>query len=111
MYESAAGVKLQILLGAIFFSWFWQWVGTLQAGMTRACRAQTKVAGLVRDVFSLAALARSANPNDVIERKCFLVESPFLKTAAVGFSFSLLATRPLLAMDPMDRPWARRTVR
>ena len=59
MYESAAGVKLQILLGEGFFSWFWQGVGTLQAGMTRACRAQTKVAGLVRDVFSLAALARS----------------------------------------------------
>ncbi len=49
MYESAAGVKLQILLGEVFFSWFWQWVGTLQAGMTRACRAQTKVASLVRD--------------------------------------------------------------
>lgn len=93
MYESAAGVKLQILLGEVFSLGFGQRVGTLQAGMTRACRAQTKVASLVRDVFPLAALARSVHPNDFIERKCFLLESPFLKMAAVGFSFSLLAAR------------------
>jgi hypothetical protein len=110
MYESAARVKLQILLGEAFSLGFGSgWAHyKLQAGMTRACRAQTKVASLVRDVFPLAALARSVHPNDFIERKCFLLESPFLKMAAVGFPFRFWRRRPLLAVD---RPWARRTVR
>ena len=35
----------------------------------------------------------------------------FFENGSGWFFLFALATRPLLAMDPMDRPWARRTVR